>query len=595
MPDAGPQSTRARFVAELIQNDGRLAARDRWRPDAPEIPFAGDGEPGSFVEVTVKDGHAHSVGEWVAPAGSALATLVRIAADHGLDPTFAPSVTAEVDAILADGSRSAPSGTDDPSLEDMSALPFVTIDNEGSRDLDQALCIELSPGGYRVLYALADAAYYVKRGGPLFEESLARAASYYLPGWMVPMLPRALSEGIVSLNPNVKRRALVFDMRLDRDGTVSETRVVRAHIESRAKLTYEGVQAFLDAPDKHAFAREPFGESLRLLREVGERRIAVASAHDVVHYRRRTVEVSLDGTRSFVLYSGLRNPTELYNEQLSLLCNMEGARLLRDALDSPTLQAVFRVHPAPPEDRVRGFSVMVGKLAALHGRGDDPRWSWDAANGESLARFLDGLPVEGDGARLARAIQRQAIMMNVRSTFTDAVEEHHGVGAEAYARFSSPMREVVGVFLHGELVEQLGGPGHDPEKDRALRLRVIEAANRAKTVQRQLTELGNRLALDQLFGRDVALPRDRRPLRRGTVMGVSGSKLYLSLDEPAIDVKLYRGDLERAAGAKLRLGDGELTFERPDGSVAFRVGDAIDVRTERRDERRDRWVLAPAS
>lgn len=572
---------RPRFLALLRLDDGVLHAHDPWRPDAAPVRYEGDAQPGDWAQVEC-DG-AVARGEVYAPAGSALARLVRIAADHGLDPVFPDAVLDEVEALW-DGASEAPPGTDDPSLADLTDLPFVTIDNEGSRDLDQALHIARDGAGHRVRYALADASFYVRPGTALWDEALARGASFYLPGWMVPMLPRRLSEGLVSLNPGVDRRALVFDMRLDASGRSARTAVIRARIRSRAKLTYDGVQAALDgAPGDAA----PWDESLHLLAEVGARRIADATERDVVRHRRRSVEVGLEGLRSFVLYGGMRNDVERYNEQLSLLCNVEGAKLIAAAKDEAGMQAIFRVHPSPPAPRVEAFRAMTATLAAHHGI---PAWPED----QSLAAYLAALPWEGEAARASRAIQRQAILMNVRSTFSDEAAGHHGVGAEVYARFSSPMREIVGVFLHKELWESLHGeslkaPG--AADDEALQAAVIEAANRSKALQRRLTALGNRLAIDELFERDLASAS--APTRRGTVMGLTNGKLHLQLDEPPIDVKLYRTDLEAALGRTLRLTDDGAAWRDERGEAVARTGDALDVRVSHRDVGRDRWVLVP--
>ncbi|MBX2884294.1 MAG: RNB domain-containing ribonuclease, partial [Granulosicoccus sp.] len=98
-------------------------------------------------------------------------------------------------------------GLDDPELIDLTHLPFVTIDNPDSRDLDQALLIERHAERYRIRYALADASFYVKPHSALFQEALTRGSSYYTPTVAIPMLPVELSEGLISLNPNVSRRA----------------------------------------------------------------------------------------------------------------------------------------------------------------------------------------------------------------------------------------------------------------------------------------------------------------------------------------------------------------------------------------------------
>lgn len=200
----------------------------------------------------------------------------------------------------------------------------------------------------------------------------------------------------------------------------------RALIRSHAKLSYPGVQAFLDAPSGHAWERQPFAASLELLREVGRARMAEARERHVVRHRRREVEVGLTDAQSFVVYGSHANDVEAYNEQISLLTNMEGARLLADGIADRGLQAIFRVHLPPDEARVRGFRAFVEKLVTSR-RLADRRWR----EGQPLADYLRQLPEDGDDGRIARAIQRQAILLNVRSSFSDVPAVHHGVGADA--------------------------------------------------------------------------------------------------------------------------------------------------------------------
>src|SRR5262245_37248572 len=114
----------------------------------------------------------------------------HLAAAAGLSVEFPPAVATEVDAYL-DAPR-----IDDHALVNRTALAFLTIDGPGTRDLDQAVHVEDTGKGFHLRYAIADASYYVRPGTALFDEALARGASFYLPGASVPMLPRALSEGL---------------------------------------------------------------------------------------------------------------------------------------------------------------------------------------------------------------------------------------------------------------------------------------------------------------------------------------------------------------------------------------------------------------
>jgi hypothetical protein len=112
---------------------------------------------------------------------------------------------------------------------------------------------------------------------------------------------------------------------------------------------------------------------------------------------------------------------------------------------------------------------------------------------------------------------------------------------------------------------------------------VIEAANRAKERQRSLTHGANLLVLDRMFARDAALPRDARPVRRGTVMGVADRRLYVRLDQPAVDVKVYDDAFSGGSPiARVRVGD---------RTIDCSLGDVVGVRLAQHDPKRRRWLL----
>jgi ribonuclease R len=573
--------TKTSIVAEIT--DGTTATC--LYGERARHPLANDLAVGTIVELDVSG--APRVSAILAAGGGARASLYRIAGSLGLDPSFSAEVIAEVASLLASP------GIEDPSLVDLTALPFVTIDGPTSKDLDQAIHVEREGEGYLVRYALADAACFVKPGTALFTEALARGASFYFPGLSIPMLPRPLSEGIISLNPDGPRRALTFAVHLGARGEIRSTELVHARVRSRKKLAFGDVQGLYDAPRESPLSGTEMEESLLLLRTVGELRMADAAERDVVRYRRTEVGIEIDAAGlEAVIVESIRDDVELYNEQISLLVNAEGGRLLREH-PSPAIQPIYRIHPAPDPDRLEELRRTLDHIAEAHGLPDAP-WRWRASDPEeSLALYLSRLPTEGDHERITRAIDRQCVLANLRSSYASEPGPHHGVGAEPYARFSAPMREIVGIFLHKQALELLAGGGADAE-DLALRERVIESANRARDVQRRVNDLSNRLVLDRLFEKELARPVEERTRWLGTVMGLSGSKVHVLLDSPSIDVKIYWFDLGKAmGGAWLELADAGATLRVQKGDALMRVGDAVDVYVSGRDTARDRWVLLP--
>jgi ribonuclease R len=225
---------------------------------------------------------------------------------------------------------------------------------------------------------------------------------------------------------------------------------------------------------------------------------------------------------------------------------------------------------------------------------DPARFSWRADGKVPLAEFLDQLPTEGHLGSLARAIHRQAVMVNVRSEFRDEPGRHHGVGAEVYARFSAPMREIVGVFLHKETWELLTGDARGADRiahDEALREQIVERSNQAKQVQSRINQLSHLYVLDQLFAADLASPKAERTRWTGTVMGLTRDKVHVTFDEPPVDVKLYIDDLGRQLDSELQLSDEGASLRRANGEGLCRIGEPVCVRVDRWDPSRKRFVL----
>lgn len=528
------------------------------------------------------------------PSQTARDELLAIAKALQLAMDFPEDAVREAEALLA-----AP-GLDDPMLVDRTAMPFVTIDAATSKDLDQAVYVERDGDGYLVAYAIADAAHYVRPGSALFAEAMRRGATYYFPGFAVPMLPRSLSEGLVSLNPDGPRRALLFLHRLDAHGHLRGTSLERARIASRAKLSFEAVQALVDDEATSPLAGREFVPSLFLLREVGRKRMQLAAERGLVRYRRDEVQLRLDGEGlAFSVIEVVRDEVELWNEQISLMCNAEGGRLLREHT-SDALQPIYRVQAGPEPERLAALARLTARVTALHGLPETP-WRWDDSR-TSLGDYLRGLPETEPGSRedrIARAITRQAVMVNLRSAYSIEPGPHVGVGAEPYARFSAPMRELVGVYLHHEAAQMITGVSGPDGNDTDLRSKVVTVANRARETQRRVEDLSNELVIDRLLAIELGRPRASRTRFVGTVMGITENKVHVKLDAPPLDLKLYLRDLATLEqGSELRIVDEGAVLVRRDArsgsaETLATLGAPIILVVERRDETRGRWILAP--
>jgi ribonuclease R len=181
--------------------------------------------------------------------------------DHGLRPRVPRDAAEELDSI-----QRAALPTE--GIRDLRELPWVSIDNEESRDLDQLSFAEDLPGkGTRILVAIADVDSLVPKGSAIDRHALANTTSVYTPARIFPMLPEKLSTDLTSLNPGEDRLAVVVELIVGDDGELAGESVFRALVHNHAKLVYETVGAWLEnkgtIPDEVArFA--PAAEQIRI-------------------------------------------------------------------------------------------------------------------------------------------------------------------------------------------------------------------------------------------------------------------------------------------------------------------------------------------
>lgn len=224
---------------------------------------------------------------------------------------------------------------------DRTDIELVTIDPESARDLDQAMHIERdpqNPGGYVVHYAIADVAAFVTAGDAVDVEAHRRGETLYGADSKVPLHPPVLSEGAASLLPEEVRPALLWTIKVDATGEGTDVDVERALVKSRAKLSYEGVQADLDAGRA--------SELIGLLKEVGELRLAREAARGGVSLPLPEQELVEDEAGHWRLEFRRLTPVETWNAQISLLTGMAAASLMVYA----RIGVLRTLPPADPRD-----------------------------------------------------------------------------------------------------------------------------------------------------------------------------------------------------------------------------------------------------
>jgi exoribonuclease-2 len=172
--------------------------------------------------------------------------------DEGFHPDFPPGVDEQVRSIAA---RAASTPASSP--RDLRSLLWSSIDNDTSRDLDQAEVAERVAGGIRILIAIADVAEALAMASPIDQHASDQTTSVYTGIRTFAMLPEQLSTDLTSLNESADRLAMVVDMVVGSDGAISSPSIYPALVRNQAQLTYNGVGPWLEGKGLEGTAAPP--------------------------------------------------------------------------------------------------------------------------------------------------------------------------------------------------------------------------------------------------------------------------------------------------------------------------------------------------
>jgi exoribonuclease-2 len=259
--------------------------------------------------------------------------LVRIATavmtERGLEPEFPADALAQLATITG------PGRDDDPRIRDLTALPWCSIDNDDSLDLDQlTACEPLPSGAAKVLVAVADVDALVTKGSPIDRHAWTNTTSVYTSARVFAMLPERLSTDLTSLNPGQDRLAIVTEMVVAGDGSITEATLYRATVRNRAKLAYDALSAWFDGtgplPDA-ARAVAALEAQLRTQDEVAQRLRTRRHAQGSLELETFEPRAVFDGERVVDLRLQVQNRARQLIEEFMIAANECSARFLAGA------------------------------------------------------------------------------------------------------------------------------------------------------------------------------------------------------------------------------------------------------------------------
>jgi len=470
--------------------------------------------------------------------------------ERGLLPDFSSAAIAEVNALRA--SQQHRDDGDRDGIRDLTALPWCSIDNDDSRDLDQLTVASDQQGDTAtVLVAIADVDVLVKPATALDEHAGHNTTSVYTAAQIFPMLPPPISTDLTSLNDDQVRQAVVVSLTVGPDGVVTASSVLRARVRNQAKLAYNSVGAWLEghAPPPPAIAAVPgLDENLRAQDAVAQRLRAERHRLGALDLETTQTRPVFDGDDIRDLQAEGRNRAKELIEDFMIAANGVTARFLAEH-GFPSIRRVVR----------------------------SPK-RWDRI--EALAREAgDTLPAEPDPAALDAFLQRrraadperyQDLSLTVVKLLGSgeyvaeppgaAAPGHFGLAVKDYAHSTAPNRrygDLVTQRLLKAAIDRASAPYRFEELD-AIATQLTKQEDAANKVERQVAKSAAAMLLQDHVGerfeaivtgassKGTWVRLARRPVEGRLASGLAGVDVGDRLEVRLVSVDVDRGFIDFA-------------------------------------------------
>lgn len=408
---------------------------------------------------------------------------------------------------------------------DIRDIPLVTIDGEDARDFDDAVFArkdddKKNPGGWHITVAIADVAHYVKEGSALDAGAFERGNSVYFPDRVIPMLPERLSNGLCSLNPKEDRYCLAVHLWIDAHGAIKRYQFLRGLMRSRARLTYNEVQAAFDVKSSHP-----------LLESVIEPLFGAYKA--LAHERDQRGALDLNLPEYKILFDAVGNvahiaPRERLESHRLIEAFMIAANVAAaDFLLKWKSPAIYRVHEPPAEEKLEELRNLL-KMAG---------YSLHVGGGIKAAHFNRVLK-QSEHQPDAYLVHTAVLRSQMQAYYSHENLGHFGLGLQKYCHFTSPIRRYADLVVHRSLAKLVhsdsclvpGKKEHTKHKAQGARhlaeiaLHISETERRAMMAERDAADRYKVSYMSRHVGNTLT----------GTIVSLNEYGLFIALSDNGV-------------------------------------------------------------
>ena len=455
----------------------------------------------------------------------------KVMTERGLEPAFPPGVQQQMAAI------GGPGRDPDPQIRDLTALPWCSLDNDDSRDLDQLTACELlADGRVKLLVAVADVDALVKKGSAIDKHAWINTTSVYTSVKVFPMLPERLSTDLTSLNPGQDRLALVTEMIVAPDASIAQASVHRALVRNKAKLAYDGVSAWINAGSalpQPAQAVPGMEQQLRTQDAVAQRlrvrRHALGSL-ELETFQPRAV---FEGEIVVGIQQQAQNRARQLIEEFMIATNTSTARFLAGA-GGASLRRVVR----SPERWMR-----IVEVARRYG---------EPLPATPDSRALEAFLAQRHKADPLRFPDLSLVIVKLMGSGEYVVEQpagapigHFGLAVRDYTHSTAPNRRFPDLITLRMVKSVLSGgaPSYTLAELEALAVHCTQQEDAARKVERRMRKSEAALLLESHVGQ----------VYDAIVTGRSASDIWVRIFTPPVEGKLVGRGADLDVGQQLRV------------------------------------------
>ena len=461
----------------------------------------------------------------------------RAMLERGLLPDFSSDALAELERLqplqsTRDGPPEGPAG-----IRDMRNLPWASIDNNDSRDLDQLTVAEAMPAGkVKILVAIADVDSSIQNGSAIDQHARHNTTSVYTAAEIFPMLPEKVSTDITSLNPNEDRIAVVVEMMVAADGSLEDSEIYQALVHNHAKLAYNSVAAWLEesgAVPPAIAAVHGLAENLQLQDQVAQRMKQLRHVRGALSLQTIEAKPVFDGDQIRALEIEEKNRAKELIEDFMIAANSVTARFL-SARKFASIRRVVRV----PKRWDR-----IVELAGEH-EFRLPESPDSKALEEFLVKERAADPVRFPDLSLA-VIKLLGSGEYIAESSDGDTPGHFGLAVKDYGHSTAPNRRYPDLLTQRLLKAAMEGKPAPYSRDDldALAAHCTEAEDAATKVERQVAKSAAALLLESRVGEQFD----------SIVTGASEKGTWVRLLSVPVEGKLVHGFEGVDVGDRLRV------------------------------------------